>query len=357
MFGDKQLHEVGSEELTAFLEERREEGVLLDYKQSWTHRIIETACAFANTYGGYLFYGVKEVAQPNRPNQPNPEDVPGIDFSKGDPVASLRSRILDNTRPSVEPEIRAVPLKGSKDRGILVIRIEESVDAPHEILATGATRIPVRRADTTVAASLDEIEQLIRRRDALRGESARTVDIQFFSEKFSAPPDGFGGQSIPPTMGMMIRPRRINSLHFAFDSRLDREMRSVALQHDVGTDLPPKPMPSGVVMEDLEDDIPKVRIEVHKNGVIRSAHALSRVPSSRLEFSSLEDRPVQEKWLDFEGLALSVCAVVRFAAEVYALKRPSVEMEVWFGLSNCQGYKTKIPIQSPFRSYSQRVAA
>lgn len=116
MFGGKQLHEIGYEELAIFLEESREEGVRLDYKEQWTSKIVSNACAFANTYGGYILYGVKEVTQKNRPNQPDPQDVPGVDFSKGDPAASLRSKILDNTRPPVPFEVKAVPLPKSRIR-------------------------------------------------------------------------------------------------------------------------------------------------------------------------------------------------------------------------------------------------
>lgn len=285
MFGGKQLHEIGYDELATFLEEKREEGVRLDYKERWTDRIIETACAFANTYGGYLLYGIKEVQQRNRPNQPDPDDIPGVDFSKGDPAASLRSRILDNTRPPVELEIRSVPLKGSKDRGALIARIDESPAAPHEVLLPGATRIPVRRADTTVAASLDEIERLVQRRDALLSEGARTIDLEFFRELLGGPKDGFGQQRIRPVVGMMTQPRRIGGLNFVFDSRLDRKIREMALQNEVNDVMQKKAMPSGLVLEDAERGTPDVRVEIHNNGMIRGARALYVESSSRIESS------------------------------------------------------------------------
>ncbi len=349
MFGDKQLHKVGHDELKTFLEERREEGVRLDYKEGWTERIIETACAFANTYGGYLLYGVKEVRQANRPNQLDPEDVPGIDFSRGDPAASLRSRILDNIRPAVEPEIRSIPLEGSKDMGVLVVRIEESPDAPHEVLIPGATRIPVRRADTTVSASLDEIERLIHRRDGLRAESIRAADVEFFGDRFGGPPNGYGERRAPPTVGVAIRPSRISGLRFTFDSTVDQRIRETALRHGIGNDLRPRPTPYGLVMEDLEDGIPSVRIEIHKDGTILGGRVLDA--EGNWVSSGPEERTVEEKRLHFGEIAASLCAIIRFAAQIYALKRPGVEMEIRFGLANCQGHKTTIPVQSPFRSY------
>jgi hypothetical protein len=354
MFGDKQLHEVGYDELKAFLAEGREEGVRLDYKSSWTNRIIETACAFANTYGGHLVYGIKEVSRPNRPNQPDPENIPGIDFSKGDPAASLRSRILDNIRPPVVPEIRSVPLEGSEEIGVLIVVVEESVDAPHEVLIPGATRIPVRRADTTVPASLDEIERLIQRRDGLRRENARSLDVEFFDERFDRPINAYGDRLTPPVVEVTVRPRRINSLRFAFDSKLDDKIREMAIKHSVGIYLEPKPTPDGVAMEDSGTGVPKVRVEVRKDGTIRGARALS-VATSNYISSGPEEKAVQEKRLAFNEIASLVCAVVRFATQAYAIKRPGVEMEVCLGLSNCEGYRTKIPAQSTSSSYEGQI--
>ena len=148
MFGDKALHEVEHADLVAFLAESRDEGVRLDYKEEWTPKIVVNACAFANTYGGYILYGVKEVAQKNRPNQPDPLNVPGVSFSKGDPAASLRSRILDNTRPPVPLEIRAATV------GLEQMAVEPFVMSKGgcEPLITAAFRSAGLRPDTRYEA-------------------------------------------------------------------------------------------------------------------------------------------------------------------------------------------------------------
>lgn len=231
-------------------------------------------------------------------------------------------------------------------------RIEESPYAPHEVLLPGATRIPVRRADTTVAASLDEIERLIRRRDGLRSESARTVDVEFFRDLFVEVPNGLGEQLIPPTLGVKIRPRTIGGLGLAFDSRLDRMLREMALTNEVAPDLRAKPMPTGLVLDDSERGTPNVRLEVHGDGTIRSGRALSVESKNQAGTQQTGPGIVEDKWLDFAEIAWSLCAMVRFAANVYVLERPGVEMEVWFGLSDYQGHRTTIPVKSPFHSYT-----
>jgi hypothetical protein len=353
MFGDKQLHQVGHVELIAFLSERREEGVRLDYKEQFTDKSIATACALANTYGGYLFYGVKEVGQGNRPDQPDPDDVPGVDFSRGDPKASLRSRILDNTRPPFRFDVHAVPFEDSTDRGVLVVEVEESVDAPHEVLSPGVTRIPVRRLDTTAPASLDEIERLINRRDTLRASSVSTAQIEFFAERFQGRQrDGYGDpQRTPPILGLMVRPRRTGSLNFSFDHSLDQEIRNLALQVDLGQDLLPKPTPFGLVMEDFEDEVPEVRVEVHRTGVMRFARALFRETTGLSEDAGFGAEAAAVHWLNFGEIVESALRAIRFSAALYALARPGVEIEILFGLSDCKGHRTEVPVQSPYRSY------
>lgn len=275
LFDNKQLHEVTYSDLKNFLREEREEGVRLDYKESWTDKIIETACAFANTYGGYIFYGVKEVEQKNKPSKPDSGDIPGIDFSQGGPASSVRSKILDNIRPAIELEIKTVPLEGSTSKGVLIIRIKESMDAPHEVLLSGRKGIPVRRADTKDAASLDEIERLIQRRDSLRDEKYDNPGVEFFGARFLGPRDSLGNRPSLPTLGMTFRPRRSNTLTFSFDSSLDQQIRNTALQNRLGHDLRPRPIPTGLVMEDFEEDDPVLRLEVNKNGMIRAAKPLN----------------------------------------------------------------------------------
>lgn len=352
MFGDRQLHQVGYAELMVFLAERREEGVRLDYKENWTPKIVAAACAFANTYGGYLLYGVKEVDQGNRPDQPDPDDVPGVDFSSGDPKASLRSRILDNTRPPFQFEVHAIPFEGSTDRGVLVVEVEESVDAPHEVLLPGVTRIPVRRLDTTAAASLDEIERLIGRRDALRASSIAAVPIEFFTEWFRGRRGFYGDQQrTPPILGLRVRPRRTGSLNFSFDHNLDQEIRNLALQADLGQDLLPKPTPFGLVMEDFEDEMLEVRAEVHRDGVMRFARALSKETTGLSEDAGFGAEAAAVHWLNFGEIVESALRAIRFSAALYSLTRPGVELEILFGLSDCTGHRTQVPVQSPNRSY------
>lgn len=356
MFGEKQLHEVRYEDLKEFLLEEREEGLRLDYKSAWSESVIETACAFANTYGGYVLYGVKEVKGENR-TRPDPDDIPGIDFSRGSPLDSTRSRILSNTRPSIPLTLQPVFLGGSTNRAVIIIQVEESIDSPHEVLLASTTkRIPKRRADQTVPASLDEIEQLIQRRDNLRRQSMEPIGVEFFRGRFTKHGErdqyGYQAQEVPPILGITIRPRRVNTLGFNFNARVDKDIQQLALRAEAGESLRPRPTPFGLVIEDLHRDLqdtPSVRLEVHRVGTIRGAQALHRETE---EWTKSDGMSAWRYWVDFGEIASSVCSIVRFAAAAYSQQRPGVEMEVSFGLSDAQGHVTEIPVRSPYRSYS-----
>lgn len=56
-------------------------------------------------------------------------------------------------------------------------------------------------------------------------------------------------------------------------------------------------------------------------------------------------------WLDFGEIVFSALRAIRFSAAVYSLSRPGAELEVLFGLSDCTGHRTQLPVQSPWRSY------
>lgn len=360
MFGDKALHGVTHADLMAFLSESREEGVRLDYKMEWTPNIVGTACAFANTYGGYILYGIKELELKNRPNQPDPSDVPGVDFSKGDPAASLRSRILDNTRPPVPIEIKAVPLPGSENRSVLIVYIEESPDAPHEVLINSATRIPVRRADTTVAASLDEIERLITQRDRYLQAGKKSLDLDFFEGSLAGPSNFYGERNQPPTVAVAVRPRRVNSLHFAFDDRFDRKLKDLALRSAVADNLEHKATPSGLILQDGPDLPVTTRLEVSKDGTIRGGRALTQTstgsaPLVHGEWGQTQSESTLKQWLDFGELVSSVIAMIRFCAMAFSTRRPALELEMRFGLADCQGHFTQILDAGRSRSHTGQI--
>lgn len=351
------LHEVDFDDLQDFLREGREEGVRLDYKQEWEGEIPKDACALANTFGGSILVGVKELRRQGtggaRLNVPDANDIPGIPRSGKDWMAVARDRIVSRTRPPVVPQVKVLELPGDPERVVIALRIEESPDAPHEVHVSNTPQIPVRRADSTQSAGLDDVERLIYRRDRARDGTGTAVDLHFFEDRLSLPED-----ESPPIIAALMRPRRVLSLSFDFDHAVDEELRHLALRHDVGDTLRPTPIALGTSFEQPEGASTVSRVEVHRDGTILWARALHREVLNAYRTGELTEHPVERRSLDFWELSASLLAAVRFAAAASATVRPGLELEAFFGLHGCQGHEIHLPAQSEprvFRGYSGRV--
>jgi hypothetical protein len=258
-----------------------------------------------------------------------------LDLGKKDWKATARDRITSRTRPAVTPEITTVSLPGSTDQAVLIIRIAESLEAPHEVLSSSTSEILVRRGDKTESAGLDDVERLIYRRDKARENAQEALAPEFFERRIAPDPSyDVMSQGIPPTVAVTVRPRRIATLRFDFDSELDNEMRQLASKYHL-LDRPEALRPSpfgGVLLVYPDQNKPHTAVEVHSTGTILGAKALS---VSEREVMTSERGIYKERDLDFGDLTDSLLNMIRFAAAAYALRRAGVEMEVSFGLSQC----------------------
>jgi predicted HTH transcriptional regulator len=166
MFEGKPLSEVTYEDLKGFLELRRAEGEDLDYKQAWKEEILRDVYAMANIVGGLVLVGVKETEpERGRPNtdRPDPGDVPGVEVTNRLSPSALKIKLRDRTRPSlVDAEVGSVEIPGREGRAVLIFRVPESLEAPHEVRLP-APEIPVRRHDKTLSAGVDDVERMIYR--------------------------------------------------------------------------------------------------------------------------------------------------------------------------------------------------
>ncbi|MBU1613995.1 putative DNA binding domain-containing protein, partial [bacterium] len=123
------------------------EGQRLEFKKSVAEldRVIQTLTAFANTNtdGGCVFIGVGDKGKIK-------EVVIGRETTK-----QIADKISAHTDPVLYPEIEVV--KGSGDKGIIVITIDGSPNKPH--LAFG--RAYKRVGSTTTQMTRDEYERLL----------------------------------------------------------------------------------------------------------------------------------------------------------------------------------------------------
>lgn len=155
---DTPLRDITFDHIVRFCE-TYPEGVRVEYKQTPVH-IPKIVSSFANTVGGIWIIGVETDRATNRPRLP----LVGMDR-----VAGVEEQIIQSAQTSIyqaiTPDVRVFDVPDHPDRSIVVVKVPESIEAPHAI--ENSTRVYVRTASITSPydlADIDRIEYLLKRR-------------------------------------------------------------------------------------------------------------------------------------------------------------------------------------------------
>jgi Schlafen, AlbA_2 len=138
------------------------EGVRVEYKREPAN-MPKVISSFANTVGGVWVIGVDTDKTTNMPALPpvGMKREPGIE-------ERITQSALTGVYPGITPAVRVFDIPDQADRVVVVVRVPESIEAPHAI--EKATRVWVRNVSTTEPyelADIDRIDYLLkRRRDA-----------------------------------------------------------------------------------------------------------------------------------------------------------------------------------------------
>lgn len=156
----KPIDEIIFEDVEVFCEEWTE-GVRVEYKSdiNLKRHIPKIVSSFANTHGGIFLIGV-EADQTN--NQVT--SIPGIPQRNGI-EEQIQQSALTGIYPGVIPEIKVVDVPDSKNV-IVVVRVDESVQAPHAI--QNSTRVYIRTGSITEPyelSDMDRISHMLKRRE------------------------------------------------------------------------------------------------------------------------------------------------------------------------------------------------
>jgi hypothetical protein len=160
MLFSKPLQEITFQDLTDFCE-RWPEGIRVEYKQVLkTDHIPKVIASLANTVGGIWIIGVKTDKTNNLPILP----IVGFPREQGVDERITQSCYL-NLYPPLLPDTKIIDVPGNADNVVVVVRVTESIEAPHAIENT--TRVYVRTNSTTERidlAEIDRIDYLLKRR-------------------------------------------------------------------------------------------------------------------------------------------------------------------------------------------------
>ena len=159
----KPIDEITFEDVESFCQQWAE-GVHVEYKSDIEEvkgTIPKIVSSFANTYGGILLIGV-EADQKNN----TVSSIPGIPQRNGI-EEQIQQSALTGIYPGVIPEIKLVDVPNSGNV-VVVVRVDESVQAPHAIKEV--TQVYIRVGSITQPyeyklAEMDRIAYMFKRRE------------------------------------------------------------------------------------------------------------------------------------------------------------------------------------------------
>ena len=127
MMINKNMEHISYEDIQLLLENQIDESDVLDYKTEMieNERLMRHICAFANTRGGDIVFGVKESGKGG-----HPAEIHGLDTSNIN-KESIEQIILSNIVPRLDVKIKTIEIPNST-RSILLVRIPDSHLKPHQ---------------------------------------------------------------------------------------------------------------------------------------------------------------------------------------------------------------------------------
>ena len=136
----------------------------LDYKLKWwgnstsnKHEMHRDISSFTNSYGGYIVLGVSTVKGSGAGDLECPKTVVGLerlDYSE---------RVLRSCRDSLDPPCNGIEVKqvaADDDKVVVVIKIPQSLDAPHMVTFRGENRFWQRHGTDKQLMSTQEIRDM-----------------------------------------------------------------------------------------------------------------------------------------------------------------------------------------------------
>ena len=155
-------------DIDAFCQTMQPEGARLDYKGvSFPKDLAKTIAAFANTLGGLIILGVAADNTFNKPIWPPTHGLPA--------EPGLSERVIQIAQDSIYPPVRVavsnvIPNDLLPDHVLLVIRVNESREAPHAIEKNRKVYVYDRTDNQNKPyelADMDRIQYLLTRRQRL----------------------------------------------------------------------------------------------------------------------------------------------------------------------------------------------
>lgn len=130
----KQLKDIDFDTVRSFYE-TYSEGVRVEYKRDLSSNIPKVVSSFANTQGGILMIGIEEDRKTRSRKLLPLSQMAGYE-------EQVTQACLMGINPPILPAIRVFDVPGVASKVIVVVKVNQSVEAPHAI--ENSTRVYVR---------------------------------------------------------------------------------------------------------------------------------------------------------------------------------------------------------------------
>ena len=163
-FGNKPFEEIDYHDIVDFIKQRNPENLFLDYKGDILREgklpkakeFGKDVSAFANTFGGWIIYGIAtdkkdEVKPLEKDAIVGMEDKPGL-------RESIENKILSSIVPRPFYRIKKIGIEG-KNRCIILVYIQQSYQHVHMTIGRGENKFYKRREFSSVPMDYYEVKK------------------------------------------------------------------------------------------------------------------------------------------------------------------------------------------------------